>query len=134
MGLPSAALSGGAVQQQQQQWIGVSTASTRCATPQLGPSTQQQQQGLPRIKSGVIKAGDNMIYVEAQTGPALPQQQQQQQLLNADGAAGSGAVGAWIGDEAAAAAAWSHLREGDPVGIITIEDVIEEVRAPTNEQ
>jgi hypothetical protein len=124
----SAALSGGAAQQQQ--WIGASTASSRCATPQLGPSTQQQQQGLPRIKSGVIKAGDNMIYVEAQTGPALPQQQQQQ-LLSADGAAGSGAVGAWVGEEAAAAAAWSHLREGDPVGIITIEDVIEEVRGLT---
>jgi hypothetical protein len=120
----SSALSGGNVQQQQ--WAGASAASSRCATPQLGPSTQQQQ-GLPRIKSGVIKAGDNMIYVEAQTGPPLPQHQQQQ-LLSADDAAGSGSVGAWIGEEAAAAAAWSHLREGDPVGIITIEDVIEEVR------
>ncbi|WIA39954.1 hypothetical protein OEZ86_013385 [Tetradesmus obliquus] len=117
-------------QQQQQQWGGVSAAASRCGTPQLVPSSQQQQQqqGLPRKKSGVIKAGDNMIYVEAQTGPARPQQQQQQSVDGLDGSgSGAAAAGAWIGEEAAAAAAWSHLREGDPVGIITIEDVIEEL-------
>jgi hypothetical protein len=70
-----------------------------------------------------------MIYVEAQTAPALPQQQQQQSADGPDGSSSAAAAagGAWMGDEAAAAAAWSHLREGDPVGIITIEDVIEEV-------
>jgi hypothetical protein len=126
-------------QQQQQHWSGGSAVPSRCGTPQLGAASQQQQQqqGLPRIKSGVIKAGDNMIYVEAQSAPALPPQQQQQQH-GADGVDGIGAAaaggggGAWMGAEAAAAAAWAHLREGDPVGIITIEDVIEEVRASHN--
>lgn len=99
--------------------------------------------------AGVIKAGEKEVYFEAEqrlpvttpTGswgtagywaqqpgssgnsgtavigsPVGAQAQQQQQLR--DSSAGEGCVGIW-GPE---------VQEGDPVGIITIEDVIEEVR------
>eukprot|EP00878_Enallax_costatus_P027684 GHUV01029827.1.p1 GENE.GHUV01029827.1~~GHUV01029827.1.p1 ORF type:complete len:584 (+),score=81.51 GHUV01029827.1:159-1910(+) len=99
---------------------------------------------LPNIRSGIIKTGDKEIYLEAQQqgllsprGPVLSprvgglvQGLGQQSLDGVLGPQGSGSgltprsgvVQGLDGEEL-----WGSGREGDPVGIITIEDVIEEL-------
>lgn len=83
----------------------------------LSRSVTPSGQGLPRIRSGVIKAGDNMIYVEAQQ-----QTPQGVGSVDTDPMLNPMIVGSEPEEDA-----WGSGREGDVVGIITIEDVIEEV-------
>ena len=93
---------------------------------------------LPHIRSGIIKAGDKEIYLETQQqglgAPLLSPRGQGLSQQGLDGVLGpqgsgsgftprSGVVQGLDGEEL-----WGSGREGDPVGIITIEDVIEEVR------
>lgn len=93
---------------------------------------------LPHILSGIIQVGDKEIYLETQQqgsegavlsprGGGLGQQGVDGVLGHQGSGSGltprSGGVQGLDDDEL-----WGSGQEGDPVGIITIEDVIEEVR------
>eukprot|EP00775_Hariotina_reticulata_P012544 gene12544-12677_t len=78
--------------------------------PTLSGVSSADSQTLTRIKSGIIKAGDNMLYIEAET------QSPKGVSPTPAGFADSDDPG-W----------WEASNEGDVIGIITIEDVIEEL-------
>jgi hypothetical protein len=111
------------------------------------------QAGLPRIKSGVIKTGDSMVYIEAeQRAPLSPQgswgavpphsqgwgtvhnaphhnpHQHPHRVVVGSPVRGGGLRDSSSGEGCAGVLWGPDVRVGDPVGIITIEDVIEEVR------